>query len=237
MKQSSNWNIFFFILLSLLFFLLIGYQASIGAFDRFNLTATQAIQQFNHPAIIGFMQAVSILEFLAPIIVLVLPVIFYLKKMTAEILFLLLTIGLSVTPKILKEIYQLSCPAEPLVHKCQVFHLPYKGPLQLLKTNFCYPSGHVFNYVLFGGFLLFLTLRFVKNSSLKFIISILLSSIIAMIGPSRIYLGAHWAGDVVGGYLLGFSYLLAVILIYDQREIIARRLKAQSAKIKAKFKA
>jgi len=229
MTQLSSKNLLLLTLLFFSLFLFVGYIASAGALDWFNLAATQTMQQWSLPtgqagngAIILFMQLVSILEFLAPIIVLVLPIIFYLRKMAAEILFLLLTISLSVTPKILKEIYQLGCPAEPLVHKWQVFHLPYYGPLQLLKTSFCYPSGHVFNYVLFGGFLLFLTLKFVKNSRWKRIVGALLSLIIVLVGPSRIYLGAHWLTDVVGAYLLGFSFLIIIVFAYEK---LAKSLK------------
>jgi len=31
--------------------------------------------------------------------------------------------------------------------------------------------------------------------------------IIILIGPSRVYLGDHWASDVLGGLLLGSSWL------------------------------
>lgn len=225
MKQLNAWGIFLFILLLLILFLLVGYQAGGGAFNQFNLTVTQKIQQFNHPAIISFMQTVSILEFLAPLILLVLVIILHLKKNYAEILFLLLSTGYLI-PKIAKEIYRLGCPTPALVHKWWVFHLPYIGPLELLKTDYCFPSGHVFSYVTFAGFLFYLTLRFVKNRSLKYIISILLLSIIVLIGPSRIYLGAHWTGDVVGGYLLGSAYLLGVILIYENRRTIIQKFQS-----------
>jgi membrane-associated phospholipid phosphatase len=36
-----------------------------------------------------------------------------------------------------------------------------------------------------------------------------------LIGPSRIYLGAHWASDVVGSYIIGILWLFLVILGYQ----------------------
>jgi undecaprenyl-diphosphatase len=38
--------------------------------------------------------------------------------------------------------------------------------------------------------------------------------IIILIGPSRVYLGDHWASDMLGGYLLGGSWLTLAMRIY-----------------------
>lgn len=235
MKKLNNRNILLSILLFFSLFLLLGYIASGGVLDQFNLAVTQTMQQWNNEAIILLMQFVSILEFLAPLILLILVILFHLRKMFAEILFLILSTGYLI-PKIVKEIYRLGCPTEPQIHKWWILHLPYQGPLEILKTNYCFPSGHVFSYVVFGGFLLYLTVKFIKNRRAKRLISASLLSIIVLIGPSRIYLGAHWTMDVVGGYLLGLSYLLIIILIYGDRQTIAKKCKAQSAKIRAKLK-
>jgi undecaprenyl-diphosphatase len=47
-----------------------------------------------------------------------------------------------------------------------------------------------------------------------------LVTLIAGVGPSRIHLGHHWPTDVAASYLLGSSYLAALVLLY-------RRLKSQ----------
>ena len=42
----------------------------------------------------------------------------------------------------------------------------------------------------------------------------LMAAIILLIGPSRIWMGQHWASDVLGGYTLAFGLLLLVIWGY-----------------------
>jgi membrane-associated phospholipid phosphatase len=39
---------------------------------------------------------------------------------------------------------------------------------------------------------------------------------VALVGPSRIYLGAHWASDVLGSYLIGGALLGITLWFYLQ---------------------
>jgi len=82
-----------------------------------------------------------------------------------------------------------------------------------------FPSGHVINYIGVYGFLAFLVSRYVKPKALRRAIVGGIVAMIALVGPSRIYLGHHWFSDVLASYLLGTSYLLTLTAIY-------RRVKA-----------
>ncbi|MDQ2903513.1 MAG: phosphatase PAP2 family protein [Chloroflexota bacterium] len=78
-----------------------------------------------------------------------------------------------------------------------------------------FPSGHVLSSVTLWGWLLVLRSLFLKEiplwQKLLFSIPVLF---IATIGPTRIYMGEHWATDVLGGYLLGGSWLSLTFLLY-----------------------
>jgi undecaprenyl-diphosphatase len=39
--------------------------------------------------------------------------------------------------------------------------------------------------------------------------------LIILIGPSRVFLGAHWASDVLGGYLIGTIWLFILIFAHQ----------------------
>ena len=82
-------------------------------------------------------------------------------------------------------------------------------------TQSGFPSGHVVHYVVFFGFLFTVMLVNKKNPSLwRIFIGISSAFLIFTISISRIYLGAHWATDVIGGYLFGFVYLGIILIFY-----------------------
>jgi undecaprenyl-diphosphatase len=83
---------------------------------------------------------------------------------------------------------------------------------QLNDSSF--PSGHVLLYTAFFGFLIFLAYTLLKPSWGRTAIFVALGSLVALIGLSRIYVGDHWASDVIGAYLLGSLWLAASIGLY-----------------------
>ena len=77
-----------------------------------------------------------------------------------------------------------------------------------------FPSGHVLIYAGVYGFLAFLLETLVRPAHLRRIATSFLVALVAMVGPSRIYLGHHWFTDVVASYLVGTSYLLGLAALY-----------------------
>ncbi len=79
-----------------------------------------------------------------------------------------------------------------------------------------FPSGHVMFYTVFFGFLTFLVWNHVAALRARWALSGVLLVPVALIGASRMVLGAHWISDVIAAYLLGGVLLIGVIAGYDR---------------------
>jgi undecaprenyl-diphosphatase len=82
-------------------------------------------------------------------------------------------------------------------------HLLARGP-------YTYPSGHMTNATFFYGFLLaLLMLLIIQNGKrqVAWLFGVVFILYVSLIGVSRLVLGDHFLSDVVGGFLLGASWL------------------------------
>lgn len=112
-----------------------------------------------------------------------------------------------------------------LMKICVVLNLAISGMLnQILKhlvqrprpteyrlideSGYSFPSGHSMVSAAVYGFLIYLIFKNIKNKYLKWILIILLTNLILLIGISRIYLGVHYTSDVLAGFLISISYLI-----------------------------
>ncbi len=80
---------------------------------------------------------------------------------------------------------------------------------------FSFPSGHATIVVALYGFLAYLVFRFSAKWQNKVNAVFFSAVIIAAVGISRLYLGAHYLSDVIGGYFLGAMCLLAGISLTE----------------------
>jgi membrane-associated phospholipid phosphatase len=81
-------------------------------------------------------------------------------------------------------------------------------------NSYSFPSGHVMFYLGFFGFIWFLAFSLLKPSLKRGLLLVFFGGLVLLIGISRIYVGEHWASDVVGSYLLGTLTLVAIIQLY-----------------------
>lgn len=88
----------------------------------------------------------------------------------------------------------------------------------ITESGYSFPSGHSMVSMAYYGFLIYLILKHVKNKLLKFILCFILSFLIIFIGISRIYLGVHYASDVIAGFMLALSYLIIFISVINKAQ-------------------
>ncbi|MFD1123838.1 phosphatase PAP2 family protein [Lentilactobacillus raoultii] len=92
----------------------------------------------------------------------------------------------------------------PLLHHLVMVH----------STSF--PSGHSMSAMMIGGSLILIANRLLKKKSSRFIFGLLVGLLIGLVGLSRIYVGVHFASDVVGGWSLGLFLLLLSQFIFNR---------------------
>ncbi|MBU0744474.1 MAG: phosphatase PAP2 family protein [Gammaproteobacteria bacterium] len=82
-----------------------------------------------------------------------------------------------------------------------------------------FPSAHCTLGVAFYGFLAVIITRELKKASRRYFVYIVTGVLLALIAFSRLFLGAHWFVDVLGGILLGLTILLLVTISYRRRHV------------------
>lgn len=88
-----------------------------------------------------------------------------------------------------------------------------------------FPSGHVMSYLAYWGLLFtFGIILFHGRRWWRIVLLIISGLFVILVGFSRIYLGDHWASDVLGAYLLGGLWLWFCLWIYTNLK--ARRVLA-----------
>jgi len=107
-----------------------------------------------------------------------------------------------------------------------IFHRKRPDILRLIDiTGFSFPSGHSMIGLCFYGFIAYILWVNMK-SRWRYPLVFLSVALIISIGISRIYLGVHYASDVLGGYSAGLAWLAVFITISN------RMYKTYSDKLK-----
>ncbi len=78
-----------------------------------------------------------------------------------------------------------------------------------------FPSGHCTHYASFYGYMFYLARRAMPPSALRTAIMATCTSLIALVAPSRVYLGHHWTSDVLAGEIVGLTYLFTLVKVYE----------------------
>lgn len=101
-------------------------------------------------------------------------------------------------------------------------------------TGFSFPSGHAMFAFSFYGLLLYVVWRYSKRAWIKYTGSILLFILILLIGISRVYLGVHYASDVLAGFSAGLIWLvISIAAIKKIQNFIKHRQEAKVKKLES----
>ncbi|MEH7072422.1 phosphatase PAP2 family protein [Neobacillus drentensis] len=117
----------------------------------------------------------------------------------AAVLALSLGIGNEVS-KILKDAFQRPRP--------DLEHLVY-------VKSYSFPSGHAMVGMIVYFMIAYLLLEEAKSRAGKVTIAVITAILLLLIGASRIILHVHYPTDVIGGYALGYLWVVIWILLYN----------------------
>lgn len=106
------------------------------------------------------------------------------------------------------------------------------------ESGYSFPSGHSMVSMAFYGYLIYLSYKYIKNKYIKWGLNFILGLLIVSIGISRIYLGAHYTSDVIGGFLISISYLIIYVMtvnkLMNENEKKTSLRKKRELKVKTK---
>lgn len=170
-----------------------------------DLQISRAIQSLDSPIFFGSMWLISWPGFLPQSILITVLIAFtlYLYGLHWEsVMSILAAVSSGVFNSLVKSLIRRPRPGEDLVDVFEVL------------MSFSFPSGHVMFYTILFGFICYLVYALLKPSLMRCFLLVLFGGFIFLVGLSRIYLGQHWASDVLGAYLLGGLILAGIVLLY-----------------------
>src|SRR4051812_33073222 len=81
-----------------------------------------------------------------------------------------------------------------------------ENPLVTL-SSYGFPSGHTMGATIFYGVLALIVAHSIRSWSRRVLVGCIAALVIALVGASRIYLGAHYFTDVIGAIAVGLAWL------------------------------
>jgi undecaprenyl-diphosphatase len=97
-----------------------------------------------------------------------------------------------------------------------------------LEGSQSFPSGHSAVAIAVFGFIIYYLIHHLMGKDKKYILLILGTIFIGLIGFSRLYLGVHFLSDVIGGFLIGGLWLVAGVTFRERHFYMASLKKGKN---------
>jgi len=133
--------------------------------------------------------------------------IFYKNKKASFLVFLNLCLSF-LTSIILKFIFKRARPI---------------GISLILEHGYSMPSSHAFVSTAFFGLIAYFIYKNFEKGKLRIFLLSFLIFYVFMIGVSRIYLGVHYASDVLLGFSTGLIYLVVFVKLFSKYIVFERK--------------
>jgi membrane-associated phospholipid phosphatase len=187
-----------------------------GPLVRFDRSTADALHTYasEAPSFTDFFRVVGIpgsLEVLALVGVLVAAALLVQRNWSTLAAWLVAVLGGETSNLLLKDLFARPRPS-------------FEHPL-VVETSYSFPSGQAMESLIVYGMLAYFAVLILRARWKRAVSVGGAALIVVLIGFSRVYLGAHYASDVIGGFAAGGMWLGAVITVWEamRRRGVANR--------------
>lgn len=97
------------------------------------------------------------------------------------------------------------------------------GIALVLEHGYSMPSSHAFVSTAFFGFIAYFIYKNFEKGKLRTFLLMFFMFYVFMIGLSRVYLGVHYASDVLLGFSTGLIYLVVFVKLFSKYIVFERK--------------
>ena len=83
-------------------------------------------------------------------------------------------------------------------------------------SGYSFPSGHTMIAIMLYGYMIYYLHTQIENKMIKYIGSSICIVLMIFVPISRIYVGVHYASDILGGVIIGFTALYFYICVISK---------------------
>ena len=170
-----------------------------GDTRRFDDWAATKLHSIASPILTSLMTGITLLGATRILIVLgaiALAALLFARWRREALLFLITMGGAALLNRVLKLSFQRQRPQ------------PYFDIVA--PSSYSFPSGHALLSFCFYGAIAIIVAAHLKRQSHRIIVWTVAAVLVLLVGISRIYLGVHYASDVIAGFTAAFIWLVAV---------------------------